>query len=496
MRIPRAPASQRVVRPVLLSAMAALLFNATPALGANNATNSPASTRGRALFDPRNYRAAVDGIYELDCVITAGSNIVNSASAAFTPSSVGKTIWVTSSFGIQLDQSTITAYVSPSQVTVSGVGRGAATGLPSFCAWGTDDTAAYIAAYNAGVSPTVQNTISVPGGFSLISSRFYDCTSGIPPNLIGLSGNYSTLLVSPNLTIPNDNSGALIRCACAGATFRDVTLFGPTSMYALSATQAVFELRSASFTIIDNVQMLQFGSPTANTYMLSVLGSTRLRMNRFSAYQASVYGIATSSLIIGARFNWASGIVQDIYASNIYQGVDVAAIVSRDGVGLNGRGGAMLNFQGGWLDECSNFANFYVHNGAEVNIDGMEVWTTATSGVSSAAVVVDGTSRAYIVNSALGPYSQGDHGPNYMGLIINTGGQVRASGTTFHNSKIANNLSIDNQGKFYDLGGNDCKNASAGGLLAAVPVPCNTAFTNPGTVMSGTFSGAQPSDTW
>jgi hypothetical protein len=429
-----------------------------------------------ANFNPRSYGAAVDGQQVFDAVTTPGGTHVTSASGLFVVGDVGKAIWVTVPNGAVIPQTTIASFVSPNEVVVTSGASLSLAGSGQRCVWGTDDTAAFVSAYNAAVSPITQNTVIVPGGQSLISGRIYNCTGGIPPNLVGEAGVYSVLLVSPSLTIPGDGTAPIVNARVGGALFKDMTLWGPSSMYTAAANnQSLLDFVGASYSVLENIQMLQFGCTNATTNMIRFKNCSSVRLTEVETY--TTFGTANGSQMTGILLDGTTGLAIQTYGSNVWRSVAVTNNMARDGIAGHG---APLTFIGNWLDECGSAANFDVFNNGEVNIVSMNMWTTTISGVTSGALHVDGTSRAYVTDCSLGPYNAGNHGPIYAGLVIEPGGEVRASGTTFHCSSLSNNISVDNRGKFFDLGGNDYKNAGAGG--AGVPVYWRTAFTNPNNV--------------
>src|SRR5580704_3101626 len=127
-----------------------------------------------STFDPRDYGALCNGQSVSDAAMTSGANVISSVSGLFAPGDVGKAVWVTYPAGavLVLSQTTITGYISPTQV--STLGTALASRSSCFCVWGADDTAAFLAAFNAAVATKKGAQILVPCAKSLISSQFYN----------------------------------------------------------------------------------------------------------------------------------------------------------------------------------------------------------------------------------------------------------------------------------------------------------------------------------
>lgn len=130
-------------------------LSGTPAIGrvpvlqsSTSAAWLSAVNAGSWVFDLRAYGAVGDGKAVADGIVSAGSNVVVSATASFSPSDVGKQITVKNALvsGASSVVSTITGYISPTQVAMGANATLNGTGL--LVMWATDDTAAIQAAVN------------------------------------------------------------------------------------------------------------------------------------------------------------------------------------------------------------------------------------------------------------------------------------------------------------------------------------------------------------
>jgi hypothetical protein len=110
-------------------------------------------------FDIRDYGALVDGRMVTDAVSTNGSTAASSATAAYTAADVGKLYEVTD--GVNVHVTTISAYVSATQVTLAAAPSFSATGCTAYIA--TDDATAVQNAVNAAEA-AAGGTVYFPDG--------------------------------------------------------------------------------------------------------------------------------------------------------------------------------------------------------------------------------------------------------------------------------------------------------------------------------------------
>lgn len=99
------------------------------------------------FIDPHKFGAKGDAVKYTDGITYAGEAALGSVSHTFTPEDVGKRIYVDALFGGR----TVTSYISPNKVGVSGAAPAAAASN-HFWVMGTDDTAALRAALAAAGS--------------------------------------------------------------------------------------------------------------------------------------------------------------------------------------------------------------------------------------------------------------------------------------------------------------------------------------------------------
>lgn len=150
----------------------------------------------------RDYGVIMDGVVinnynstNSGASIANGSKTINSATATFTPSAVGKNIIICSATGNVFYRSIIDSYVSPTQVIGVDTHSAAtiAAGTGSMC-YGTDDTVAFQTALDAMAAKG--GTLNLPVGTLCITSRV-NIPHGV--NVVGSGMDYGRMEQIPSI---------------------------------------------------------------------------------------------------------------------------------------------------------------------------------------------------------------------------------------------------------------------------------------------------------
>lgn len=140
----------------------------------------------QTVYNITDYGAAgSESVYD---AVLSGTTLT-SATANFSPSDVGKTIFaVNTANTVTLTTTTITAYTSSTQVTVGTTGT---NGSNYTIYWGSDDTSAIQAAMNAA-GPTGATVFFPPGNYIISNTLLWDkeseTNSQLAPSLLGAAG--------------------------------------------------------------------------------------------------------------------------------------------------------------------------------------------------------------------------------------------------------------------------------------------------------------------
>jgi hypothetical protein len=412
-------------------------------------------------FNPKNYGASnTNGVFNgnakriVDVSTISGSNVLTSPGGGFAGAVIGQTIWVSS----RLAQTTITTVVSNNEVHT--VGLASSSGNLCECVFGGDDTGAFQAAFAAATASGRKTTMEVPNANTILTDRFFNYSSGgFAPNLVGEDDGTCWMFVSPNIAIPGDGSGVLIRSTGGSNRFANFVVWCPFQTYGMIDTQAMFQADGGGVQI-QNIQAI-------NCFSSGASGAIRTFEGNFAAQSTNVYAffdapgsVPAGNTCRGWLINNTTGTMLKPFFSNLYSALDVTNLVTRRGIG----GQPALQILGGFFDENGGPpANVVLHGNASLQMVGTLVWTSSAPG--NYAVSVDPTSQLWLEQCGLGPYAANTAGAR--GLKIDAGGIAHASGSTFWCTDNVSDISVLNNGTFNDYGGNDYKNALGG--FVAVP---------------------------
>lgn len=389
-----------------------------------------------------------DGALVLDGSVTSGSPIITSSTANWSGDVVGKRVWVNfpSTGSNVLVPSTIIARDSATQIRASTNALSSVTN----CAvvWGTDSTTAFQNAFSAAVASVSATTanrpvIRVPGapGAYLVSARIYNnqgtSTQSVGPAIIGDGKTQTAIWMAPDMTIPGDGSGVLIHNVGYGARFQGFSVSGCYRMFPLLADQDIWRITQAQAFVIEDVTMGAMGA-TADTSAMSIRGSGHWRIGS-STIQG---GVAGTSAMTAMKLITSNGTVDNTLVSNFPRNLLVSNNPGRDPET------APLLWLGGGVDETAGLTPCRVMNGGQINFVGSVMY-----GSTDAAIYVDGTSKAWVIQCNVGRY-QGYTGTG-KALVSDAGAVVYSQGTTWRGTGGGPAFFMANGGTFRDLGGND-----------------------------------------
>jgi predicted RNA-binding protein with TRAM domain len=127
--------------------------------------NGTYTAKANLMVNIRDYGAKGDARSFTDATITSGQNILQSATAAFQPSDVGKVAIVYFAAGSAL-VTTVQAYTDSSHVTLVANATTTLSAPGVFAVIGSDDSAAFTAAY------TTSGSVYLPAGFYINKTAF------------------------------------------------------------------------------------------------------------------------------------------------------------------------------------------------------------------------------------------------------------------------------------------------------------------------------------
>lgn len=406
----------------------------------------------------------------------------------FKASDVGKICFGIANSTVQLTgMATIVTFNSVNSVDLSvNAGYDAPAGVQFSWATQLDDDA-IIRAFNASLSQSYQ---SFPGngvgrggdillsmGSYMVSKRIYDAF-GLPigPNLRGEDRLQSNLVLTPNLTIPGDGSPALIRGAGFGARFLDFGIVGPAWAYDYAPNQALCGFENMANLQVENVSAIWLGSLNAYRGGFLFDACSQLYAKNLiiqGATNGSVLQDSQTAKTSGAIFNQCSGSVINPLFSNMWRNLEVRNNASQESLVTD----TLLSMFGGLVDEGIDLDECSLNTGARLRASGVTFW--GHKAADTYVVAVDGTSSLWLDQCFVSPTNVAVGAPNGIGMRIDAGGEVVASGTIFA-SATTSPVAIVNNGKFFNGVGNRFYTGASGAL---VPIDWRAAFSNPGTIL-------------
>ena len=408
-----------------------------------------------------------------DGAVTNGSGIVTSASANFTTTDVGKVIYgvYPGSGTAVLPLGVITAYASATQVTAS---VNAITTISNVTIiWGTDDTAALRAAVAAAKAFTPYRSIYVPsGGYMfnklIVDNRYATLTKGV--GILGDGSSQTRFFPMPDYDFSTTSSGKGMLTAQTSVLHTNFAGFAYDGLgYNFSAS---------------GYAAVQVGSVDGGGY--TTVGTTQLN----DIYVRDSIGTTTGLEIV----LMGGGVARGLFAYGCgfrgmtFNSVGLTAIgcgVSNNpGTGIYITGvpintGTSLTFIGGLIDENGSGApSILINNSSDVTFVGQRIYAAAAS---TAAVQLTNSSTVRFIGCGIEPFAL--H-PNSTALLIDG-----TSTAYILNSRLVGRGTgyvINNSGTCWSLGGNSFTGTVLGALsYSSVPLDSNN-NAGIGTTLVGT----------
>jgi len=384
---------------------------------------------------------------------TSGSNIVSSATANFKSTDVGKLCWVVqdSSGLLIVGQGTIASVISATEITVTGAFNAGYSFLR--LVWGSDDTAALIAASNAATATAPngsgKRTVYCPSGGYIFQSRPFnnvgDSGAGTPDtpgyDLRGDGVRNTCFYPSPNFdfTSTSGNGGMLVaNVDCFSATMSGFSVDGSNIPFTSSGAENCYLLDLSSTQLNENLLVER---TNGNLSGINGDGTEGVWINVQASYiqSATSYGIGINIVSAsGAIFLACQGgnCAQNMVPTNITGGL-------HSGGGIIFIGGEIYGVE--------------LINSTGVIFHGTQFYSPASG---YALTLTDGSS-ANLFGCAIGP----NGGDDFRGGIsidatsscFATQSRFLSQGTGFYG--------VLNAGTFHNDTGNSISNVSGGGTF-------------------------------
>jgi hypothetical protein len=437
------------------------------------------------VFNVKSYGALGNTRAVYDAV-TTGTNTVTSATAIFTAADVGKICWA-SQLGYQgpwtrVGQGVIVSVVSPTEITVSTTLFNAGYSALVFV-FGSDDTAALIAAWQAACAATETGTdtasgegtgiLYAPGGGYLFQQLLFQNGSA---SILG-DGPYNTVFFpSPNFNFSSSTGFSYGFGMLNFRTGSEIGNFGVNASYlnwAWTGTQAGCLVDASGARYVHDLLLQNIACQGATGAGIGGIGAREgingtwvnvLALNCNAQIQGGDQGP-------GICVNGGTGSMINCKASNGTLSVMIENI--NEGTSYQDDG-SVLTIVGLFVDEgfTSVGANLQIINCTNLTILGS--WIFGNN--SNPPMSVDGTSVVSMFGCDIGPFSYRD---NTNGLSIASGGVFNCGATRIHSS--GSGTALINAGTFVDLGGNTITNSSGAGTIVAGSVNTTSASATTGS---------------
>lgn len=227
----------------------------------------------RTIYYVEDYGAVGDGVEHTDGAMASGSTTLTSTAGTFTNADVGKTILVNKAAASgQALVTTISAFVSATQVTLSAANAsGGAVSSAVYC-YGTDDTAALQSAIDAAIAAPGDAVVELDSTkvYCLTSAPRTDRSGNSILSLTDTSASSKRLSIrgSGGLLANWNAEVATLYCLRASDTYKSsttTTLNGAFNAGATSCTlTSAASFPNAGFAVVDN-EIFSWTSKTGNT---------------------------------------------------------------------------------------------------------------------------------------------------------------------------------------------------------------------------------------
>jgi hypothetical protein len=479
------------------------------------------NSSGVVVNNVQNFGATGKGKFSFNVTTTNGSSTVtDTTDAPFLASDVGSFMECNKSGAdaFNVARTTITAFVSATQVTVATTGNAnAAAG--SACVWSpTDDTLAFqqaeISSYTAllAASSNVANgtttlatppKIYIPHGVYLLSGPVYcvfpGATKGVVPAFVGDGPTVTTLIwgqqtgTASGIAFPTSSA-----CSVGLANTSGIGVFVNQSdsfeIGGFTATSLNFQItvqsNSGFFYFLNqqryhihDMQVQDLPATNGTAELLLGTGSQFGYIDNLFMQNSGIGGTIPCGSLAGAG-HWRRVTMSNCAPNG---GGNLNAVITGGARTPNSEGLVIDEYFG---DECG-FTSGNIGCTSLVSCQCTFIGSTFLSGFSGVpAVSVDGASIAVFNSSNIGAFNSANNVP---GIYINSGGIAESAGSTLRGNgtavaiefQSATSVFVDNGGNFYqNWTGSTCNNSSPPDT-----VNCNG---KPADTLALAFSGGFP----
>ncbi len=433
--------------------------------------------------------------------VTTGSGSPAFVNATAPAGDIGKTIWVTvrTAPGI--------THVKPSLITAVNSAHEVTTDCPdtdstpvasgAHVHWGTDSTAAFIAAFDAAVAAnvggTIRNTIAIDTGCYMIKERWYNYGARDigGPNVVGGDG-LATLYVSPDISVDSDHTEPVFMKVWSFYTIiKNLYCDGTGRLVAFQPYQAFIDFQG-QYLNVQELTVANIAGDEVNSYQVRYLNCKFLTV-RGGGTVATVGFSATDKDTRPVQFIGTNGNVYDFRTSNMRNGGEISLTPGRGGLNSH----TPLNFFGCFFDETAGNTCVYLKNGGEANFYGCLLWGRGEDDTWALAVETgaNGPSKAWLFGCNVGVF-QTALDITAKAMWIGPDSLVHAQGCTIRcASPSGQKICVDNSpglnsagGLFYDDGGNNFQWGNSSTLPPGVSVDITPDTVGGKSVMSQVFA--------
>jgi hypothetical protein len=419
-------------------------------------------------FNVKDYGAKGDTQSVTDA-IPSGTNTVTSASANFKKADVGKVCYAVYApdATLHVPQGVITSFINPNTITVSTTVSDA--GVECNFVWGTDDTAALKAAWQAAIATA--NTITggeggmsnvyVPTGGYLFSYLPFASPSKNPgPSLLG-DGIWKTVFyTTPNYNFttggyqPNGGILLLSNDGGSGSEVANFSFWGANLEFPLGGAYAGCIVDVSGVPYVHNIVVTTLGAGGGSNNIIGGIyasgGATGVWLD--------VHTVDINGPCYGLYINNCDGncLILNCGTSNggvwVINGVNGGTSYLNEGSGLTIVG--ILN------DESNGGISFV--NSSRCRILGCSLFGNA----GSLPLSIDATSDVTIIGSDIGTYS---YDISCIAVQVAAGGILRLGSTHIYSTGVSGSaIALINAGTIYDMGGNTIESITNTGTIEQV----------------------------
>lgn len=374
------------------------------------------------------YNAVGNGKFFVDGVTNAGNNQLTSATATFTSSDNGQSVYCMVGAAFWAAGNSTATFVNSSTIIYSGTNAGAHTNL--FCTLTNPADPAAITAAFAACKSTFNSpsqgvnfqgpacSVYLPTGVYGIGAGLNNLISSGTESCVGVIGDgmgKSGLIPTQNFTpIAGGGNGSIINDRCASPYLKDFFIEVASNTNAFGAGSPGLIVLNGTFGYLENVAVYDECLTGGTAYGMAVLGGSNIVMIRPTVIASGSCGGVQG----GLQINGASQInVYSPFLSNTQANLSIANAPA-------GNNGAGTVIYGGVIDEGS----------ISTVAASQDVWfngTTLTGGAN--CLSVDATSFVWLTGGYCGTFAAGTGGGPTVasgGVLNMTQVHVQANGAS------------------------------------------------------------------